>query len=104
MLEFSLTEEQSHLVSTVKRFVADRITPIAAECDRESSFPNDVYAEAFELGLVAPLIPSEFGGLGLSELDHVLLTEELAYGCTGIQTSITCTTLAATPISHSARA
>ncbi|MEM6963077.1 MAG: acyl-CoA dehydrogenase family protein, partial [Myxococcota bacterium] len=56
------------------------------------------YDEAFELGLVAPLIPSEYGGIGLSELDHVLLTEELAYGCTGIQTSITCTMLAATPI------
>ena len=48
--------------------------------------------------MVAPLIASEDGGVGLNELDHVLLTEELAYGCTGIQTSITASTLAATPL------
>jgi len=34
----------------------------------------------------------------LSEVDNVLLTEELAYGCTGIQTTITANTLASTPI------
>ncbi|MEM7448638.1 MAG: acyl-CoA dehydrogenase family protein [Myxococcota bacterium] len=98
MLDFALTDEQNHLVHTVRRFVRDRIIPIAAASDRDASFPKSVYDEAFELGLVAPLIPSEYGGIGLSELDHVLLTEELAYGCTGIQTSITCTMLAATPI------
>ncbi len=35
---------------------------------------------------------------GSRELDHVLLTEELAFGCSGIQTSITANTLACTPL------
>lgn len=98
MLDFQLTEEQQTLVQTVRQFTADRIVPLAARCDEEGRFPTEVYEEAWELGLVAPVVPSEYGGAGVSELEHVLLTEELAYGCTGIQTSITCSTLAATPL------
>ena len=98
MLGFALTTEQEELVRTARQFVKDRIIPIAADCDRESKFPTKIYQEAHALGLVAPVIASEHGGVGLSELDHVLLTEELAYGCTGIQTSITASTLAATPL------
>lgn len=98
MIDFALTEEQENLRQTVRRFTADRITPIAAECDRESKFPKEVYAEACELGIVAPIIPEEYGGAGATELDNVIICEELAYGCTGIQTSIGATALAATPL------
>ncbi|HJL19821.1 MAG TPA: acyl-CoA dehydrogenase family protein [Sandaracinaceae bacterium LLY-WYZ-13_1] len=98
MLDFSLTEEQKALVDNVRQFTADKIVPVAAECDREAAFPKDVYREAWELGLVGPVIPETYGGAGISELDHVLLVEELGYGCTGIQTSITATVLAATPL------
>ena len=98
MLSFSVTEEQGQLVSAVRRFTKERIIPVAAACDEEESFPHDVYKEAFELGLIAPVIPPEYGGIGANELDHVLIAEELAYGCTGIQTSIGCSTLAAMPV------
>ena len=32
-------------------------------------------------------IPEAYGGLGLSVLDCALISEQLAYGCTGIQTA-----------------
>ncbi len=98
MLDFSLTEEQTALVDTTRRFVADKIVPIAGDCDRKSELPKNVIKEAWELGLVAPTVPEAYGGAGLGEVDHVLLTEELAFGCTGIQTAITAVTLAATPL------
>jgi len=97
-MDFNLSEEQTFLVDTARRFTKDKIIPIAGECDKKHEFPMDVFKEAWELGLVAPNIPEEVGGGGLSEVDHVLLTEELAYGCTGIQTSMTANALAATPI------
>lgn len=97
-LSFDLTEEQRQLASTIGRWVRERIVPVAAECDETGEFPDGIYQEAFELGLVASLIPPEYGGVGLTELDHVLAVEELAYGCTGIQTSITCANLASTPL------
>ena len=98
MLGFDLTEEQRALQETARKFVKDRIIPVAAECDRESKFPKDVFKAAWELGLVAPNIPAEYGGSGCSELEHTIITEELAYGCSGIQTSMTANALAATPI------
>lgn len=98
MPDFALTDEQKALASTVRQFTADKIIPIAAECDREAKFPHHVYKEAHELGIIAPVIPEQYGGAGISELEHTIVTEELAYGCTGIQTSITATTLGATPL------
>lgn len=98
MPDFSLTDEQKALMDTVRQFTAKEIIPIAAECDREARFPKHVYKAAWELGLIGAVIPEAYGGAGISELEHAILTEELAYGCTGIQTSITATVLAATPL------
>jgi acyl-CoA dehydrogenase len=98
MLNFELTAEQKALVEETRRFTRERIIPVAPEADRTHQFPMDIYKEAWDLGLVAPTIPEAYGGAGMTEVDNVLLTEELAFGCTGIQTSMTANTLAATPI------
>jgi len=98
MWNVELTAEQKTLVDETRRFTREKIIPIAAEADKTHQFPMDVYKEAWELGLVGSTIPEAYGGAGTTEVDHVLLTEELAFGCTGIQTSMTANTLAATPL------
>jgi acyl-CoA dehydrogenase len=98
VIDFSLSEEHKSLVDTAKRFAKERIIPVAAECDQASKFPMDVFKAAWEIGLVNPCVPEEYGGAGLGELENALITEQLAYGCTGIQTSITANQLALTPI------
>ena len=98
MLGFNLTEEQQALVEMAKRFTKERIMPIAAECDRTATFPREVFEAGHELGLINPTVPSEYGGAALGELDNALIAEQLAYGCTGIQTSMLANTLALTPI------
>jgi len=98
MFDFEPSEEQRTLVDTTRRFVRERIMPIAAQCDRESQFPTKVFEEAHSIGLINPTLPSSYGGAGLTDVDDSLITEEIAYGCTGIQTSFTANTLASTPI------
>jgi acyl-CoA dehydrogenase len=98
MFDFEASEEQQALVETARRFARERIIPIAAECDRESTFPRHVFEEAHTIGLVNPTLPAEHGGAGLSDVESSLITEELAYGCSGIQTSMTANTLGLTPI------
>ena len=98
MLDFELTPEQKTLVEETRRFTREKIIPVAAEADRTHQFPMDVFKEAWELGFVGPNFPEEYGGAGMGEVDHVLITEELAFGCTGIQTSMTANVLAATPL------
>jgi acyl-CoA dehydrogenase len=98
MIDFELTEEQNALIETARRFTKERIIPVAPQCDRDARFPKDVFQDAWKIGLVNPTLPAEFGGAGLSDVDSSFITEELAYGCSGIQTSITANTLALTPI------
>ncbi|WP_373372380.1 acyl-CoA dehydrogenase family protein [Polyangium mundeleinium] len=98
MVDFSLSEEHKGLIETARRFTKERITPIAAACDHESRFPMEVFKEAWEIGLVNPTVPAEYGGSGMGELENAIITEELAYGCTGIQTSLLANGLALTPI------
>jgi acyl-CoA dehydrogenase len=98
MLDFEPTEEQRALIDTARRFARERIIPVAAACDRESRFPMDVFVEAHGIGIVNPTLPAEYGGSGLSNVDGTFITEELGYGCTGIQTSLLANTLALTPI------
>ncbi|MEB2312926.1 MAG: acyl-CoA dehydrogenase family protein [Sorangiineae bacterium] len=98
MLDFNISEEQKALVETARRFARERIIPVAAECDRESRFPREVFEAAHAIGLVNATVPVEYGGAGMGELENALLTEQLAYGCTGIQTSMLANSLALTPI------
>ncbi len=98
MFDFEPTEEQRALIETARRFTRERIIPIASECDREAKFPREVFVEAHGIGLVNPTLPAEYGGAGLSDVDSSFITEELAYGCAGIQTSMTANTLGLTPI------
>jgi acyl-CoA dehydrogenase len=98
MLSFELSEELKGLVETARRFTRERIIPVAAECDREARFPRDVFEAAHELGLVNATVEPEYGGAGLGEVENAIIAEQLAYGCTGIQTSLLANTLALTPL------
>jgi len=98
MLGFDLSEEQQALVETARKFARERIAPIAAACDHEERFPDDVFREAWTLGLLNCEVPESAGGLGLGCVEHALILEELYWGCAGISTSLACNALAATPL------
>lgn len=98
MINFQLTEEQEALKEMARKFAIHEIRPIAAECDRESKMPMDVFKKAWETGLMNEEVPEEFGGLGLGVLDSCILIEEIAFGCPGIATSMFCNNLALAPI------
>ena len=98
MFDFTVTEEQQALVDMARRFARERILPVAPECDRESRFPKEVFRAAWEIGLVNPTVPAEYGGAGLGDIETSKMTEEMSWACAGIQTSLTANTLALTPI------
>ncbi len=97
-VSFSLTEEQKLLRQTACDFARNEIMPAAAHYDETHEFPWPVMRKAQELGYTAMTIPGEYGGSALSLLEECLVTEELAYGCSGMSTSITLNGLAALPI------
>ncbi|CAO3684857.1 unnamed protein product [Umbelopsis vinacea] len=97
-MSFALSEEQKSFQDLARKFALDEIIPVAAEHDRTGKYPTEVIKKAWELGLVNTHIPAEYGGLGLGVLDGAIVTEELAYGCSGIQTAIEANGLAEAPL------
>lgn len=95
---FELTEEQAAIKELSDSFVSNEIIPVAAEYDRTMEYPWEVIKKAHKEGLVNVHVPSEYGGAGLSILSSSLVSESLAYGCTGIQTAIEANGLASAPV------
>lgn len=98
MYGFELTEEQRQLKETVHKFAAEEIIPVAAKYDKAQEFPDDVCRKAWEVGILNPLIPTQYGGLGLSVFDTCLVDEEIIYGCAGIALNMVANNLATTPL------
>ncbi len=98
MFDPTLTPEQDQLVHTARRFVAEKIIPHATAWDTRGEFPLPVFREAWELGLMNVELPAEYGGVGLHTFEGCLVSEELAYGCAAIATSIMCNHLGSLPL------
>jgi acyl-CoA dehydrogenase len=97
-VSFALTPEQKALRELAHEFAEKEIRPRAAEYDEHQTHPADVIAKAHEVGLMNTHIPEELGGLGLGGLEGVLIGEELAWGCSGIGTSIIANVLGSLPV------
>ena len=98
MVDFSLTDEQKDIRELAHDFAEKEIRPKAWEYDRDGTWPQDIIDKAHEVGLMNTHVPEEYGGPGLSYLDGCIIEEELAWGCSGIQTSMGANGLAAAPV------
>lgn len=74
--------------AVARKFAREEIAPNAAKYDKSGEFPWDIVKKAHSIGLMNGHIPQEIGGLGLKTFDGCLVTEELAWGCTGILLAI----------------
>ncbi len=98
MFDFSPTEEQLALQEMARRFSKNEIAPVATHYDESEKFPREVFQKAHETGLMNLCIPEAQGGIGASFVDTYLVTEEIAWGCVGIGTSMMANELALMPI------
>ncbi len=83
-MNFELNDEQKLIRRTAREFARKEIQPLAAQCDRDARFPMELFEKAREVGLVNVTVPAAFGGGGWGALESALVTEELAWACTGI--------------------
>jgi len=97
-MDLSFTEEQHALVQTAREFTRKEVIPKAGHFDETGEFPREILKKAWDTGLMNIEIPEEFGGLGGSCLDNCLVQEEVSYGCSGINTSLSGNSLGATPL------
>jgi acyl-CoA dehydrogenase len=98
VVDLTLTDEEKSLREMAHDFAEKEIRPVAWEYDKNGTWPQEIIEKAWEVGLLNTHLPEEYGGPGLGFFDGVLIEEEIAWGCSGIGTSLSCNGLATAPV------
>ncbi len=77
----NLNQEQRMILSTVSKIAREVIKPRAAEIDDNQEFPWDIVKGFTENGILTPLLPEKYGGIGASYLLFSMIIEEIAKVC-----------------------
>lgn len=80
-MDFTFTEDQLLFQDSVRDFLVNEVTPerIRASWELDSGRDDTLWRQLAELGLTGMTVPAEHGGLGMTELDFVLLAQECGY-------------------------
>lgn len=70
-------ETRDQLISTIERFVRERLVPLEHQVSEDDAVPDSIVQEMRELGLFGLSIPEEYGGLGLNMEEEALVCFEL---------------------------
>lgn len=80
-MNFELTKEQEMTRKMVRDFAEEKIKPRAIEIDVEAKFPEDLFKEMGELGLLGIPFPEEYGGSDGDTIAYALAVEEIGRVC-----------------------
>lgn len=82
-IDFTLSEQQRQLQLDARRFAQNVLAPVVREADNEPDplrafqLTKPAYVEAYKQGIAFCMIPKEYGGGGLSNVDLILAAEEI---------------------------
>lgn len=76
--DIKLNEEVDLLRESVRQFAEKCVAPIADDIDRSNEFPQHLWRELGDLGLLGMTVPEEYGGSGMSYLAHLVAVEEIS--------------------------
>ncbi len=100
-MDFELTEDQEIIRRSAAEFADEVLKPSAARMDSGPAFPYENLMAAAQLGFMGVLVPEEFGGAGLGNMELAIILEEMNRGCasTGVTLSVH-NSLVCSPILH----
>ena len=71
------TESFELLRATVQRFIQERLIPAENHLEEHDEVPLDIVQDMKDMGLFGLTVPEEFGGIGLSVSQEILVNYEL---------------------------
>lgn len=77
-MNLELTETQTLIRETARKFARERVAPLARELDRQERFPTEIFKELGELGLLGVNIPAKYGGSEAGAVSYALAMMEMA--------------------------
>ncbi len=78
-MSYGLTDEQVAFQETARRFAREKIAPAYQLREKDAKIDQALVHEMGALGLIAPELPEEFGGLGAPSLTTGLIAEAIGY-------------------------
>lgn len=76
-MDFRLTDEQRSLQETARKYAQSRLPAIAKECEESGHAPDKALVREFaEMGFLGINVPETYGGLGLGNVEALLVLEE----------------------------
>jgi isovaleryl-CoA dehydrogenase len=75
---YGQSEDIEQLRQAVAEFASREIAPLAAQIDRDNTFPAHLWRSMGEMGLLGLTVDEQFGGAGLGYLAHVVAMEEIS--------------------------
>lgn len=87
-MDFGVGESQEALRKAAAELAEREFRPRASRWDEAEEFPHENLALLAEQGLTGLTVPEAYGGLGLGDLDGVLVIEEIAKVC--LTTAVLC--------------
>ncbi len=86
-MQFDLGEDVNALRDMVHAWAQERVKPLAQMIDQENAFPNALWREMGELGLLGVTVDEKYGGAGMGYLAHTIAVEEVARASASISLS-----------------
>lgn len=80
--------EQAAMRDVLHELAVEEIRPRAPACDRDQTFPEEVWDQLAELDVTGISIPEAYGGLGLDRRTYCVIIEEVAYGMLAVATAL----------------
>lgn len=78
-MDFQLSEEQKELQQAARKYARDKLPKIAEQIERSGEPPSrELVREYAEMGFLGINIPEQYGGMGLGNLEALLILEEFA--------------------------
>ncbi|MFH1676099.1 MAG: acyl-CoA dehydrogenase family protein, partial [bacterium] len=85
-MDFSLSPEQLQIRDIAHKIAKDIIIPNAERYDLNRDIPWEAIKALGEVGMMAPIIPEEYGGPGLDYLTYALIGEQISWADAGTGT------------------
>ncbi|MEL0639371.1 isovaleryl-CoA dehydrogenase [Pseudoalteromonas aliena] len=77
-MNFGLGETADMIRDHVNSFASQEIGPLAEQTDIDNAFPNQLWPQMGEMGVLGMTVSEDFGGAGLGYLEHVIAMEEIS--------------------------
>ncbi len=87
-MNFDKSENHKMIAQMVRDFAEKEIRPYLMQWDEEQFFPRELFRKAGVLGIMGVLVPTEYGGSGMSYFEYISVIEEIAKVCGSVGLSV----------------